>query len=429
MDFNHLTRIWSNSITKNFLALGLMQATNYLLPLLFVPYIIRIIDIEKFGAISFSQAIMGFLAVIADYGFNLTSTREVSLHRNNKRKISRIYSVAMCVKLLLGVSVFIALLVCVFLVPKLNEERVLHLSAFTIVLGQIFLPVWLFQGLEKMQYITMINFISKVITMAFVLLFIQSKPDYIYVLPCYASGACIVTILTLIWISKVMKIRLMWVSFRDIRKQLNRNFALFVSNASVSFYSSTTIVILGIFASDTVVGYYSAAEKIMLVPRQLLSVFSQAIYPKVCLLAGDGYASLQKLWRKLMPAFIALVFIFCLSIFLLSDQLALFLTGQTSAHISTLIKLLAFVPFLVSLNIQSYQTLLAFGRNKECLKVLAAASIISVVLNFLLSRSFQAVGTSVALLITEAIIAGGLYWFFLNTRIKNQINSSYKLKI
>jgi PST family polysaccharide transporter len=87
-------RITSNfkTIFKNFLSLNLLQLSNILFPLIILPYVVRVIGVEKFGLVSFVQAFIMYFVTFSDYGFNLTGTREISVYRGDIKKISEIFS-------------------------------------------------------------------------------------------------------------------------------------------------------------------------------------------------------------------------------------------------------------------------------------------------------------------------------------------------
>ena len=136
-------------LANNYLSLLVLQAANYLLPLLILPFLVRVLGTDKFGLVMFAQSLAVFLTVFVDFGFNLSGTREISLARDDKNKLSEIFNAIMIVKLLLIVVAFGILCIIVNVFTRFSIDKNVYLLSFGIVIGQALFPVWFFQGIEN----------------------------------------------------------------------------------------------------------------------------------------------------------------------------------------------------------------------------------------------------------------------------------------
>ena len=103
---------------SNFFSLGIIQGTNYLLPILITPYVIKRIGADGFGIIAVTQVVMMFFQTISDYGFSLTATRDVSRNRETRTVLSRIFYTVLIMYVSLFVRLVFVALVLIFIRSK-----------------------------------------------------------------------------------------------------------------------------------------------------------------------------------------------------------------------------------------------------------------------------------------------------------------------
>ena len=79
-------------LITNFTSLSIVQIAGFVLPLIYLPYLVRVIGPDKFGAIAFAQAIVLYFSLITNLGTNLYAPREIAINKGDYVKISNIVS-------------------------------------------------------------------------------------------------------------------------------------------------------------------------------------------------------------------------------------------------------------------------------------------------------------------------------------------------
>ena len=268
-------------LASNFFSLSVLQIFSYVLPLLTLPYLVRVLGVETFGLVSFATAFIAFFNIIVDYGFNLSATREISVHRENKDKITEIYSSVLAIKFIL---IFVSLIILSFIVftfEKFSSHSMLYFITFISVIGQALFPIWYFQGMERMKYITIINISSKVVFTIAIFVFVQKENDYLIVPLLSGLGVLLGSLYALYIVKKDFNQSFVWQNIETMKFYFKDSSQFFLSRVSVSIYTSANAFVLGLFTNNTMVGYYSIAEKLYMAIQSLYGPITQALYPYV----------------------------------------------------------------------------------------------------------------------------------------------------
>jgi PST family polysaccharide transporter len=208
----------------------------------------------------------------------------------------------------------------------------------------------------------------------------------------------------------VKKFRLGFVmpTVNDIKKELRDGWQITATNLSNNICQYSNIFILRFFTNDLVTGYYSIAERIFLTLRQMLGVYSQAVYPQVCLIIGKSREAILSYFKKNYLPFLAVLGGGCIILFVFAPAILYFFIGHDNEHSAFLLRIFSGVLLIACLNVPPTLILLAADERGKYFKVYTTGVVLNVLLNILLAFYWQATGTAIAIFITELFILIGL---------------------
>lgn len=315
-------------VLKNTASLIVLQATNYLLPLITLPYLSRILGPEKFGLIFFAQMFINYFMILSDYGFNQIGVRQVTQNQNNNRKLSLIVSSIFNLRIFLSLIGFGILLSVITIFDTFTEDKLLYVLTFGMVIGNMMMPTWFFQGIQQMKYITVLNLVSKLIFTVSLFIFVNSKKDYLLVPLLNSLGFIISGIIAIYLLRKKYEIDIYFTPLEIIKKQLRIGFSMFATNLSIASYTSTNAFILGNVVSNQSMGYYGGVEKIIHTMKFMFTPFYNALYPYF---SNNYVKNKQKFYKEIKIGFFASLLggavIYCSMIFF-AEEIITFILGK-----------------------------------------------------------------------------------------------------
>jgi PST family polysaccharide transporter len=395
----------SRRVVGNAASVMAVQAGSYLLPLINIPYLLRVIGPEHYGLIAFSQAMMTYFVTLNDYGFNLTATRELSIHRDDSVLRSELYSSVMAIKSGMCLLSFLILCTLVHFVPRFHHDAPVFFASFGTVVGTMLFPRWFFQGIEKMYLISLENLVMNAVFTAGIYIFVRHPSDYLIAAILQAGGTLLAGIVGLIILFSTEHVKLSVPTFSQIRNRLVDGWHVFVSYAASTFYTSSNAVVLGLVSGMTQVGYFSAAYKVFVAAQMLVTPMGQAMYPHVCALADRSRELAVAYLRKAMIVIGGLTFVGGLMVIVLAKVIVHIAMGPKYAASVLVLQLLAMIPFVFSLNnIYGTQAMLNFGLKAQFSRIIVISAIFNNIILVPLCFWFKAPGAALSALITQTVI-------------------------
>ena len=266
----------------------------------------------------------------------------------------------------------------IFLFP---QYILLFLFGLGIVFGDILNPVWLFQGMENMKYMTIVNVLSKLIFTLLIFIFIKQSDDYIYITLLNSAGFVVAGVISFILAIRIFKIHYSRIKAKDICIQIKEASIVFYSFAFINLYNNSFVFIMGLFLSESSIGIYAAVEKIIKAAKSVIEPISTALFPHVAKSfvsgsANDNINILLGYTKKLLFPLVPL----SLGLFVFAPFVCNYFLKSIAVESINLIRLMSPLVIIGGLNYMlGVVGLINLGEQKVWFKILFVSSISAVI--------------------------------------------------
>jgi len=396
-------------LRHNIAALGVMQIANYLIPMATLPYLTRVLGVESFGKMVFVQAVMAYLILVVEFGFSWSTTREIAANRGDHKLISSIFSTTWMAQWLLAFIASFFMLLLVLTMPSLKSDAGLYAAGMLIVFGGMLFPLWLFQGLEKMREVAVIQVVSRLVFLPFIFIFVNNPNDLLLLMLLLGMGPTLAGVASLVWIRQQRLVDFEVPKAFEVFRVLRDSRMLFLSKAVISSYTTLTPLILGVVAGPVALAYFSLADRLRSAAQSGLAPISQALFPRMSHLYKTDQGSAEKLLKRSTVVIVCIAGGLSLFLWFFAEMIIFVLGGEKFGDSAIILKWLSFLPLVVSLsNIFGVQIMLPNLLNRSFNFILILAGVMSLAIIWPFAKYNGAVGASQTILITESFVTLGM---------------------
>lgn len=321
---------------------------NYLIPFLVLPIISRILGASLFGSVSYAQNIITYLTLLVNYGFEYSATRQISIAREDKAKTDAIFWSVIAAKGMLLVLSFVILAVLSFCMERVACDPKLYIYTALANIGIVFFPTWYLQGVQQMDKMAWANFFTKLLGAVLVLSLVREASAYRLYPLLMSAASILIGIGAMIYVIRHFGISRPVLSRQTLREVMQAGAPIFLNNVFVALYTTANMTILGMYAADDVIGYFSGAQRLIQALNMVVVMpVSMAVFPEISRRFAQSKAQGAKFLKQVLLLAGAAAAVVSLITFLCAPLMIRIMYGAGFAPSIELLKWLSPIPFLV----------------------------------------------------------------------------------
>lgn len=399
--------------TINVASLFSVHLANMLLPLLTVPYIVRIIGPERLGLLNFSTAYVAYFILFINYGFEMAAVRAIAADRTNKELVNRIFSEVLTGKaLLFGLSTLVFAGVSYYN-PVFREHIGLHICTYVSCIGVVLFPVWLFQAMEDLGRMAILNLLVKILFTLSVFVLIRQPEDYFYQNLSTSVAQVLISVVALRVAMRRFKITFTLPTSLALRNRFREDSTLFFSSVMITLYAGSSMFLLGLFTTAYNVGIFSAGTRIESIARAFVSIaLNQAFFPIVANAFGKGREEGLHLVRTTFFPLALFMVIVSATLWLIAPMFITLLYGSKFQEAIQVLRIVSLLPIMVGIsNLLGLHTMLNLRMDRAFFVITACGSAIGLLLNMLWIQKSGYIGAAYAWVMAEFWITLSMYGY------------------
>ena len=371
-----------NTLFKNTIYKSMLSMVNIVVPLVIGPYIMRLLDVDLYGLYNRVFADFQMFLAFASFGVYTLGVREISKIRNDKEKVSKLFTNLFVISFLSNMLVLIIYLIF-SLITSTGLAKVLYLVMSIQIIANVFYVEFVNEALENYKFITIKSIIDKIIYFLAILLAVRNPHDIVI----YAVIVSLTNFLNNIISFIYAKHRISFdFSKIQIKKYIKPLIAVLVITNADLLYSQLDRVMLGRYVSGvSVTVYYTAYYLISTLSAIPYSIINVSIPRLSYLLKNEGKEIYEEKLNNSISSLIFIIVPMCLGVFVLSKEAIILYAGKKY--------LMAIVPLMIAcitrifISLESVMNnLVMYPNNREdrILKVSLTCGISNLIINYLL---------------------------------------------
>lgn len=371
-----------NTLFKNTIYKSILSMVNIVVPLIIGPYIMRLLDVQLYGLYNRVFADFQMFLAFAGFGVYTLGIREVSKARNDKAKVSKLFTNLFILSLLSNILVLI-----IYIIYSLLNSNGLARTLYLIMTIQIFANIiyveFVNEALENYKFITIKSIIIKIIYFLVILLAVKKPNDIVIYAVIVSLTVFLNNIVSFIYAKSKIKFDFSELEFKKYLKPLTA--IIIITNVDL-LYSQLDRVMLGKYVNDvSVTIYYTAFYLVSTLASIPYAIINVSIPRLSYLIKNEGKKIYEEKLNNSISSLLFIIVPMCLGVFVLSKEAITIYAG--SKYMDAVVPLMIACITRIFISMESVMNNLVMypnDREDRILKISLICGVTNLVINYIL---------------------------------------------
>jgi O-antigen/teichoic acid export membrane protein len=370
---------------RNIFNVGIVQASSVLFQLISISVIIRQYGLFTFGEIALSTNIAYLFINIINFGTNQIVVKNIAVFKYDQLKLSEFYSQT----LHLRSSVFLMSVFVIYFISKFTiANTLIWISILPFLLAEIFNPLFFLLGVEKLHWLSWNILIARLISLLLIIfVFIDHEP-VIYLNLFVGLPLLLLYIFLFFFILFKYHIKITFVSIKYIRTNFFNNFYVTFNGSIGMLQQSIFLFFVAFTFNTTILGAYGLIDKILNAFRQLISVFSAAIYPRAAIMYNVSKSNWLIFRKNTQIIYLLFSITTGFILFFYPTQFLRLFSKELNIYLVEFTRLLPFAFIFLSLNANNILDLLLAEKFKSMFYISIIILISTILISIILTKKY-----------------------------------------
>jgi O-antigen/teichoic acid export membrane protein len=391
-----------------------------ILALVAIGFITRYLGTNGFGDYSTVIAFFSFFGAFADLGLYSITAREISRPGADEKKI---LGNAFSLRLISSLLVFVVTPLFVFFLPYSNDVKLgIIIAAASFVFSSTYMVLnGVFQKNLAMDKVAIAEVMGKLLQVAIIILAVRNNLGFTTIVLSVLAAMIFNFFTVLFFLSKYTNLKLQF-DFSYWKIFLKESVPLGISAIVIFVYFKIDTILLSILKTNTEVGIYNAAYKVIENISFFPSMIIGLIFPIFSKHIFSDKRQFTYLADKTIKVFMILVVPIVIGTLFLSEGIIHIIGGDAFAQSANTLRILIFALAFIFFGGLFNNILIASNYQKKMLWALIACAIFNVSANLIFIPLFSFTGSAVISAITEFLVAAT--GFFLTIKYVEYVPSA-----